>query len=216
MPVDFRSDLFSLGSVIYAMCTGRPPFRSDSSLGVLRKISESQPRPMREINPDIPVWLETIVDRLLEKRPEQRFQTADEVAQILADCLAHVQKPDTVPIPDELTVVRKTQGLGTRFGVALGVIGTIVLTIVSIVVAVQGRGENDDQVESATVAREGGQADSELVDPTADSEIEELAAVEYFVDWNDPIEQELDSIVLENEQLEEDVNQLFEVDATFD
>ena len=60
-PVDQRSDLFSLGSVLYAMCTGRPPFRAETSYGVLRRITDEEPRPIREINPDIPDWLCGIV-----------------------------------------------------------------------------------------------------------------------------------------------------------
>ena len=52
--VDQRSDLFSLGSVLYAMCTGRAPFRAETSYGVLRRVTDEEPRPIREINPDIP------------------------------------------------------------------------------------------------------------------------------------------------------------------
>ncbi len=50
--VDHRSDLFSLGSVMYAMCTGHAPFRAESSYSVLRLITDKEPRPIREINPD--------------------------------------------------------------------------------------------------------------------------------------------------------------------
>ncbi|MCA9073127.1 MAG: serine/threonine protein kinase, partial [Planctomycetaceae bacterium] len=52
--VDHRSDLFSLGSVLYTMCTGRPPFRGETAVAVLRKVCDSEPRPIREVNPDIP------------------------------------------------------------------------------------------------------------------------------------------------------------------
>ena len=65
--VDHRSDLFSLGSVLYAMCTARPPFRAETTFGVLRRIRETSPRPIREINADIPEWLERIVLKLLSK-----------------------------------------------------------------------------------------------------------------------------------------------------
>ena len=82
-PVDQRSDLFSLGSVLYAMCTGRPPFRAETSYGVLRRITDEEPRPIREINPEIPEWLCGIVARLMAKRPEDRFQSAREVAALL-------------------------------------------------------------------------------------------------------------------------------------
>ncbi len=98
-PVDQRSDLFSLGSVLYAMCTGRPPFRAETSYGVLRRITDDEPRPIREINPDIPDWLCGIGAKLMAKRPDERFQSASEVAALLEQCLAHVQQPTTVPLP---------------------------------------------------------------------------------------------------------------------
>lgn len=100
LPVDHRSDLFSLGSVLYAMCTGRPPFRSSTMMGVIRRVCDESPRPIREINPDIPEWLCAIIDRLLVKQPEQRLDSAEEVAELLAGCLAHVQRPLTVPLPN--------------------------------------------------------------------------------------------------------------------
>ncbi len=97
--VDRRSDLFSLGGVLYAMCTGRPPFRAETTFGVLRRIRETAPRPIREINPDIPVWLERIIFRLLAKEPAQRFDSAEEIAGLLEQCLAHVQQPTSVSLP---------------------------------------------------------------------------------------------------------------------
>ncbi len=99
-PVDARSDLFSLGSVIYAMCTGRPPFRAETSYGILRRITDNDPRPIREINPDIPEWLAAIVGRLHAKSPGDRFQTPVEVAELLEQCLAHVQQPLVVKWPN--------------------------------------------------------------------------------------------------------------------
>jgi serine/threonine protein kinase len=97
--IDARSDLFSLGSVMYAMCTGRPPFRADTSFGVLRRITDADPRPIRETNADIPDWLAAIVDKLLAKQPADRFASAAEVAELIEQCLAHVQQPATVPLP---------------------------------------------------------------------------------------------------------------------
>ncbi len=98
-PVDQRSDLFSLGSVLYAMCTGRPPFRAETSYGVLRRITDEEPRPIREIDPDIPDWLCGIVIKLMAKQTDDRFQSAGEVAALLEQCLAHVQQPTVVPLP---------------------------------------------------------------------------------------------------------------------
>jgi serine/threonine protein kinase len=95
--VDSRSDLFSLGSVMYAMCTGRPPFRGDTSFGVLRRITDSEARPIREVNPDIPIWLAALIERLLAKAPADRFASAAEVAGLLEQCLAHVQSGASIP-----------------------------------------------------------------------------------------------------------------------
>jgi serine/threonine protein kinase len=97
--IDHRSDLFSLGSVLYAMCTARPPFRAETTFGVLRRIRETDPRPIREINADIPEWLEQIVMKLLSKHATGRLSTATEVATLLEQCLAHVQQPTAVPLP---------------------------------------------------------------------------------------------------------------------
>lgn len=98
-PVDARSDLFSLGSVLYAACTGRAPFRAETSYGVLRLITDSEPTPIRQLNPDLPDWLCRIVERLMAKQPAERFSTAAEVSQLLAGCLAHVQQPQYAPLP---------------------------------------------------------------------------------------------------------------------
>ncbi len=109
--VDQRSDLFSLGSVLYAMCTGRAPFRAETSYGVLRRITDEEPRPIREINPDIPDWLCGIVAKLMAKRPEDRFQSAHEVAALLEQCLAHVQQPTAVPLPNVLISLRRDESI---------------------------------------------------------------------------------------------------------
>src|SRR5437879_6891319 len=98
-PIDARSDLFSLGSVLYTMCTGRPAFRADNPVAVLRRVCDDAPRPIHEINAEIPSWLEAIVNKLLAKDPADRFQTAAEVAELLGQHLAHVQNPSVVPLP---------------------------------------------------------------------------------------------------------------------
>ncbi len=97
--VDPRADLFSLGSVLYAMCTGRPPFRASTTLGVLRRVVEDHPRPVRDVNPDVPAWLATVIDRLHAKDPDDRYATAGEVADVLAHGLAHLQQPSRVLAP---------------------------------------------------------------------------------------------------------------------
>ena len=101
-PLDHRSDLFSLGAVLYTMCTGRSPFRAETTVAVLRRVCDDVPRPIREVNPDIPEQLVTIIDRLLAKAPEERFQTAQEVADLLLSYLADLQDPASTPLPEAL------------------------------------------------------------------------------------------------------------------
>ncbi len=81
------------------MCTGRPPFRAETNYGVLRRITDNEPRRIREVNPAIPEWFEGTVNKLLAKDVSQRFQSAHEVAELLEQCLAHVQQPTTVALP---------------------------------------------------------------------------------------------------------------------
>lgn len=97
--VDARSDLFGLGCVLYTMCTGRPPFRADNSYAILRLITDEEPRPIREINPEIPDWLCAIIAKLMSKNADHRFVSAAEVAELLGACLAHVQQPTSVQLP---------------------------------------------------------------------------------------------------------------------
>ncbi len=72
--VDERSDIYSLGAVMYLMATGKPPFDYSSPLKVLVAHASETPVSPRELNPTIPVELEEIILRCLEKQPEDRFQ----------------------------------------------------------------------------------------------------------------------------------------------
>ncbi len=90
-PVDHRSDLFSLGSSIYFMCTGRPPFRAEHALAILNRICNDQHRPVDEVNRDIPAELAVVVDRLLSKNPSDRFRDAHEVERQLESILLQLQ-----------------------------------------------------------------------------------------------------------------------------
>ena len=100
--VDPRSDLFSLGSTMYAMCTGRPPFRAETSYGILRRIIDTEPRAIREINPEVPDWLAAMIGKLHAKDPAERFQSAEELAKQLEACLAHVQRPTGAALPESV------------------------------------------------------------------------------------------------------------------
>ncbi len=90
-PVDHRSDLFSLGSVLYFMATGRPPFRGSTAMGVLHRICREPHKPAWQVNHDVPDDVADVIDRLLAKKPSQRFATAEDVQATLAALLSQVQ-----------------------------------------------------------------------------------------------------------------------------
>jgi hypothetical protein len=97
--IDHRADLFSLGSVLYAMCTGEPPFRAAGNMATLKRVCDDTPRPMKQSNPDVPDWFVAVIAKLHAKNPAERFQTAREVGEVLARFLAHLQGPTQAPLP---------------------------------------------------------------------------------------------------------------------
>ncbi len=138
--IDHRSDLFSLGSVMYAMCTGRPPFRGDNAMAVLRRVIDDEPRPIREVNADIPGWLCDIINKLLAKQPQDRYQTAAEVAVLLEEKLRELQYPSTAPKPvttaptarkadDKFAMRRRNWLIGAGAGAAIVLLGVIIIKI---------------------------------------------------------------------------------------
>jgi serine/threonine protein kinase len=81
-PVDQRSDLFSLGSVLYFLCTDLPAFQGADTTAILNSVCEATPRPIHAINPHVPGWLADLVDRLHAKEPRRRFQSAQVVREL--------------------------------------------------------------------------------------------------------------------------------------
>jgi serine/threonine-protein kinase len=121
-PLDHRTDLFSLGSVLYFMASGRVPFRGDRAMSVLRSICEDEPPPLRSINPEVPAALETLIARLHAKSPDQRFGSAADVRDLLADYLVHLQQPLTAPLPHALRGVFRMQQHRWWLAAAAGVL----------------------------------------------------------------------------------------------
>ncbi len=137
--VDGRSDLFSLGSVIYAMAAGRPPFVADSHYQLLHKVVNADSPPVEQVNPSVPKWLAAIVAKLHAPAPADRYQSAKELAADLEQCLASWQQPTTALRPRTVTQLeakyRRRRRLNVRplflggllmFGIAIVVLAVLI------------------------------------------------------------------------------------------
>jgi serine/threonine protein kinase/tetratricopeptide (TPR) repeat protein len=85
LTVDHRSDVFSLGVLLYEMVTGERPFTGRTNLSVLSSVLKDLPRPVQELRPDVPRPLARLIERALEKRPEDRYQSTSDLRRDLED-----------------------------------------------------------------------------------------------------------------------------------
>ena len=100
---DARSDVYSAGCLIYEMLTGRMAFGGTNFREVLARQASGQPPPIRELRPEVPEEVVQIVKRALAKRPEERYQTAAELAADLRAALGEAARVSTAtPIPSDL------------------------------------------------------------------------------------------------------------------
>lgn len=97
--LDVSSDIFSFGSLLYFLCTGRAPFHARTTYGVIRKIAEDRPPPIHELNPSTPDWLVAMIARLHQKSASVR-PTASQALEWFEDCLAYVYQPHTKSLPE--------------------------------------------------------------------------------------------------------------------
>ncbi|HEV8264445.1 MAG TPA: serine/threonine-protein kinase [Gemmatimonadales bacterium] len=118
--VDGRSDIYSLGIVLYQMLAGGPPFDGDSSASILAKQLTQDPPPLRRDRPDLSEELSFVLDRMLEKEPARRFQTAKELSRALIDALPTAAR-DHVRVP----LRRRLRSMALKSLIGLGVAGCL-------------------------------------------------------------------------------------------
>lgn len=102
LPLDARTDLFSLGSVIYEMATGKTPFSGDSTAEVFAALLREDPKPVSAVNPAMPKSLDPIVSKLLAKDPAQRYASAEELQEDLERLV-----PGAAPAPAKPASARR-------------------------------------------------------------------------------------------------------------
>lgn len=121
---DPRSDLFSLGAILYEMASGVTPFTGNSALAILKQIAEAKHKPLRELDASLPAWLAEIVDDLLAKKPADRYQTAADLAEVLEFHWAHLKtSSDELPAVCQVEIANRRK----RNRLLLGVTSASVL-----------------------------------------------------------------------------------------
>ncbi len=183
--VDGRSDIYSLGAVVYEMLAGRPPFVGDSPVAVAYKQVNESPVPPSQVNADVPPRLDAVVMRALAKNPANRYQTADDFRADLERARQgqQVEATPLMPMGAEATqVINRPQqtsvlppqdpppGSGRKvwLGVLIGILAVAVLAGGGYVLATSLLGDNKDTVASIPVPR--------LIGFTQDRAVSELEA----------------------------------------
>ena len=93
---DHRSDIYSLGATLYHMVAGQTPFEASGDFDYMRKIQSEEPRDLRQLRPDVPPIICSIIARCMRKRPSERYETAGEIVRIASTLLSSVENKSTV------------------------------------------------------------------------------------------------------------------------
>jgi len=148
LAVDARADLYSLGVVLYEMVTGRPPFSGDSPLAIAYKhVQDPPPRPSTLV-PDVPVGLEAIIMKLLQKQPDNRYASAQDLrtdlnrylsgettmaeSELVAAAAVPAAATTMQPVADEYYDDDDDEEPGSRTGLFIGVLVLLLLLLAGV------------------------------------------------------------------------------------
>ncbi len=165
--VDQKSDLFSLGSLLFAMITGHPPITNEIGSETIQQIARGQVPSLGSQVVNAPIWFTRLVDWLHKPQPADRPESAGQVAQWLEQCLAHQRQPDLQPLPECL--LPRAERPRSRLALMMALVFCAVAAMVyPAVLALKRSAVNTSAIETAS--------------STTETELHEDKQLDWFVD----------------------------------
>lgn len=178
--LDARSDLFSLGSVLYTMLTARPPFEGETSYEIVDAVAQKQPAMHSGSLAELPDWSKRLLVWMLQKDAHQRIESATQTQGILDSCLQHLQDPAS-PLPQSLQ--KRLSKKTLRIASAFAAVGASVLMVAAVM-----------QFEIFAKPAPGKTLKSGEPVATENRATQEVFAMETLAEEMDQIEQELSQL----------------------
>ncbi len=158
--LDYRSDIYSLGVILYNMMVGRLPFDSSTTdlVSVIYQHLEKEPTPPSELNPDIPPAVEVVILKALQKNREERYNSPLEMSNALNAALGRPVSNDSMTdIPNPLFItsqmtLRKTKQFFTKTSVLGSIIGILALALIAVLLIQNISGNNAIQATQTSEA----------------------------------------------------------------